>query len=302
MRRPLEGILPAIHTAFDAREEIDFGVQRELIRRLIAQGVHGFFVCGTSAEFPFLSIEEREKIADVIAAESGGRAAMVVQVGGTRPRDAVRLAQHAERLGASAVSAVPPYYYSYRADSIVDYLREIASSTALPFFYYHIPERTGVAMDERFVERLLQVPNLAGLKYSHGDLVFQERLQQLAGPKLRIFCGFDELLLPSLLAGACGAIGSTYNFLAPVFVPLWKAFHEGKIADAQALQRRANKIITVLARYPGIAGSKEALRLLGVDVGLPRAPQSRLHASERVQFEREMLAAGFQESAHACEN
>src|SRR5215813_3824995 len=166
MHRNLEGIIPALHTAYNRQEEIDFNVQRDLVRRLVSQGVHGLFLCGTSAEFLFLSLEEREKITELVAAEAMGQVSIIVHVGAPRPSDAVRLAQHAARLGVQALSSVPPYYYSYRPSAIIDYLQEVASSTDLPFYYYHLPERTGVALDERLWERILSVPNLAGMKYS----------------------------------------------------------------------------------------------------------------------------------------
>jgi N-acetylneuraminate lyase len=293
--RALEGIIPALHTAYDAQEEIDFNVQRDLVRRLVSQGVHGLFLCGTSAEFPFLSLEEREKLTELVVAEVVGQVPIIVHVGAPRPTDAVRLAQHAARLGVQALSSAPPYYYSYRPDAIIDYLQEIATSTELPFYYYHLPERTGVSLDERLWEQILSVPNLAGIKYSHGDLAFQQRLLEIAGPRLRLFCGSDEILLPSLVAGASGAIGSTYNFLAPLFLPLWNAYRDGKIAEARVFQARASKLIAVLMRYPGIAASKEALRLLGIDVGPPRLPLSRLTSDEKDRFNRELLAAGLLE-------
>lgn len=296
MHRPLEGIIPALHTAYDAQEEIDFNLQRDLIQRLASQGVHGLFLCGTSAEFPFLTLEEREKLTELVAAEVLGQVPIIVHVGAPRPRDAVRLAQHAAGLGVQALSSVPPYYYSYRPRAVIDYLQEVASSTELPFYYYHLPDRTGVHLDERLWEQILSVPNLAGIKYSHGDLAFQQRLLEMAGPKLRLFCGSDEILLPSLVAGASGAIGSTYNFLAPLFIPLWNAHREGKIGEARALQARASKLIAVLMRYPGIAASKEALSLLGIDLGPPRLPLSRLTPEEKASLKRELEAAGFLEA------
>ena len=292
MHRVIEGIIPALHTAYDAQEEIDFNVQRDLVRRLIAQGVHGLFLCGTSAEFPFLSLEEREKLTELVVAEAVGQVPIIVHVGAPKPSDAVRLAQHAARLGVQALSSVPPYYYSYRPKAIIDYLQEIASSTELPFYYYHLPERTGISLDERLWEQILLVPNLAGIKYSHGDLAFQQRLLELAGPKFRLLCGSDEILLSSLVAGASGAIGSTYNFLAPLFVPLWAAYRQGKIGEARALQARASKLISILLHYPGIAASKEALRLLGIDLGPPRLPLSRLTADEEASLKRELVDAG----------
>lgn len=292
MHPPLEGVIPALLTAFDEREEIRFDLQRDLVRKLLSDGVQGLFVCGTSGEFPFLSLEEREKLTDLVAAEASGRAAIIVHVGAPRPRDAIRLAQHAARLGVSAVSSIPPCYYHYRSDSVLRYLTEVAESTDLPFIYYHIPERTGVSIDDRFVEKLLEVPNLRGWKHSHADLAFLQRIAAMAGPDFRIFCGSDELFLPSLVAGACGAIGSTYNFLAPLFVPLWRAYREGSLAESQELQARAGRILTALARYPGIAACKEAARVLGIDLGRPRAPGDALSSVESARLRAELLAAG----------
>ncbi|HVR74165.1 MAG TPA: dihydrodipicolinate synthase family protein [Planctomycetota bacterium] len=292
MQPPLEGVIPALLTAFDEREEIRFDVQRDLVRKLLSEGVQGLFVCGTSGEFPFLSLEEREKLTDLVAAEASGRAAIIVHVGASRPRDAIRLAQHAARLGVSAVSSIPPCYYHYRPDAVLRYLTEVAESTDLPFIYYHIPERTGFSIDDRFIEKLLEVPNLRGLKHSHADLGFLQRIAAMAGPDLRLFCGSDELFLPSLVAGACGAIGSTYNFLAPLFVPLWRAFRAGKLKESQDLQTRVLRILTAMAPYPGIAASKEAARVLGIDLGRPRAPGDALSPVESARLRAEVLAAG----------
>ncbi len=293
----LEGIFPALHTAFDSADEIDWAAQRLYTRRLVAQGVTGFFSCGTSAEFPFLSLDERKKLTELAIEEAAGKASVLVHVGGPRTRDAIELARHAEKSGAAAVSSVPPYYYAYREDAVLEHSRAIASSVGLPFLYYHIPERTGFTIDERFLERLLSIPSLGGMKYSMSDPVLQERLQSVAGPSFKIFCGCDEALLPSLLMGAVGAIGSTYNFLAPLFLPLWRAFREGRLADANTLQHRANRIITQLAPFPGIASSKVVMRFLGVDLGEPRRPQSRLSESEKAALESALRASGLLEAA-----
>lgn len=293
----LDGIFAALHVALDAQEAIDWNAQRAYVRRLLSQGLKGFFVCGTTGEFPFLSLEEREHLLECTVEETAGRAAILAHVGGLSTRDGVRLGQHAERLGARAVSAVPPYYYAYRREAILEHVRAIATSVSVPFIYYHIPQRTGLTLDEALLSSLLAIPGVRGVKYSHGDLVLQERLQQLAGPDFKFYCGSDEILLHSLLTGAAGAIGSTYNFLAPIFLPLWQAFRAGRWEEAKALQARANRIITILAGYPPIAASKEALRLSGVPVGEPRRPQGRLTAAERQRFEGEVTAAGLLEAA-----
>jgi N-acetylneuraminate lyase len=294
MHRPLTGIIAALHTAFDDQEEVDFTALRDLVRRVVAQGVHGLFLCGTAAEFTLLSLEEREKITELAVAEASGQVAIAVHVGTPRPRDAVRLAQHAAQLGADALSSVPPYYYPYRPAAILAYLREVAASTDLPFYYYHIPERTGVRLDEAFLAELVAIPNLAGMKFSDVDLALLERLLRGAGRDCRFLCGVDELLLPALLLGAAGAIGSTYNFLAPAFAALWEACRAGKIEEARALQTRANRIIGALADFPALAASKEVLRLTGLDLGPPRLPGERLDPAEREALRRKLIAAGME--------
>jgi N-acetylneuraminate lyase len=192
---------------------------------------------------------------------------------------------------------VPPYYYSYRRAAVVDYVREVAGATSLPFLYYHIPARTGVELDEPLARELMAVPGVRGVKYSAVDLAFQERLQAWGGPSFAVFCGADDMLLASLAMGAAGAIGSTYNFLAPRFLRLWHAFRAGQLGEAQRLQVELNRVIAVLARCPNIAVSKEVLRLTGLDPGRPRRPQSQLTAEESARLAAELEAAGFQGAA-----
>jgi N-acetylneuraminate lyase len=288
----LHGIFPALHTASGPDEALDLATQRRLVRRLLDQGVHGLFVCGTSGEFPFLDLSEREAIAELVLSETAGQVPVVVHVAAPRPGDAVRLARHAARHGAQAVSCVPPYYFEYREDAVLEYFREVALATDLPFLAYHIPERTRFGFSAGFVEEVLKLPNLAGFKLSDGDLFFLERLAARASGRLALFSGQDEVLLPALAAGATGAIGSTFNFLAPVFLGLWKAFQAGDLATAAGAQQRANRIIAVLDRYPPIAASKAALSLLGLDCGPPRRPQSRLGAVEAKRLDDDLRGAG----------
>jgi len=279
--RPLEGIIPALLTGFDRGEDLDPGSIRELASRLVAEGVHGLFLCGTSGEFPLLSLEERERIVELVCDEAAGQVAIIVHVGAARTRDAIRLAQHAARLGADAVSSVPPLYYDHRRDTLLGYIAEVAGSTPLPFLYYHIPGRTGVDIDPQFVEKMAGIPGVAGMKFSKADLSTWAAFRERAGSRFLMFCGTDEILYQALTAGAAGGIGSTYNFLPELNVNLWKAFTEGRLLEAAAVQATALEIILPLSAFPGIAASKEAVRhRFGIDLGQPRSPQDRLRPGE----------------------
>jgi N-acetylneuraminate lyase len=279
--RPLEGIIPALLTGFDRGEDLDPEAIRALASRLVSGGVHGLFLCGTSGEFPLLSLEERERIVELVSAEAAGRVAIIVHVGAPRTRDAIRLAQHAASLGADAVSSVPPLYYPHRPEAVLEYIAEVSGSTSLPFLYYHIPERTGVHIDLRFLEKMAAIPGVAGMKFSHGDLTAFTAFRDRVGPRFLMFCGSDEILFQALTAGAAGGIGSTYNFLPELNLDLWKAFTEGRWPEAAACQARALKCHFGLSALPGIAATKEAVRRrFGIDLGRPRSPQDRLRPEE----------------------
>ena len=226
-----------------------------------------------------------------MAGEVSGQVPIIVHVGTPRTQDAVRLAQQAARVGAQAISTVPPYYYSFRSAALLEYLGEIATATDLPCYYYHIPECTGLAIDNAFLEDLLKLPNLVGMKYSQPAFADFKQLRGCAGQDFQFLCGVDTMLFPALVMGARGGVGSMYNFLTPLFLTVWEAYQAGDYSSASAAQAWADRIIAVLNRYPTVAALKETLRLLDLDVGLPRPPLSQLRSAEARQIAHALMEA-----------
>ncbi len=290
----IQGIIPAVHTAFDERGELDAARQAVLVDRLISQGVHGLFVGGSTGEFPLLSTAERERLLDSVLEAARGRVPVIAHAGAMDPRDSLHLAARARQAGASAVSCLPPLYYRPRDPEILAHFRAVAEAAApLPFFGYHIPELTGVPFRESLIPGLLSIPNFAGLKWSDPDLFGLERAASAFGDRASVLSGKDEVLIAALSLGARGAIGSTYNFLAPWFVEVRERFLRGQVAEARALQSRAGRVIAVVLAWDGgPSSSKAATRWAGSDCGEPRLPLRRLSSAERKTFEAEIEAAG----------
>lgn len=295
MNGPIRGIFPALLTAYDEEGELDSQLLSAVVGRLLTQGAQGFFVCGTSAEFTALTLSEREAITELVLAEVTGQVPVAVHVSAPRVEDSIRLAQHAARRGAAAISTVPPYYYSPRTSTVLDYLREIASATDLPFYYYHIPGCTGQSLDTALLDELLQLPNFVGLKFSDPNFVLFQQLKRHAGSDAQFVCGVDCMLLSSLLLGGEGAVGSTYNFLLPLFAKEWKAYARGELETARSLQAQANKLVLLLDDYPHIAAVKETLRILDLDIGEPRPPLCRLHPDEKKELAGQLADNGLWE-------
>ena len=270
------GIIPAVLTPYDADGALSPGKLEKLTDSLIERDAQGLFVCGTTGEFPFLTVAEREQIVTTAIATAAGRVPVIAHVGCLHIDDTVRLAKHAKKAGAAALSSVPPFYYDYTPEAVLDHLDELATATDLPFYYYHIPPRTHVAPDVALFEKIAKVPNVVGTKYSSGDLDLLKQLIETLGPDFTFFCGADELLLQELDMGVGGAVGSTYNFLLPHSGAIWTEAQAGNHAAAAEAQEAANRYIAIAISYSNIAVTKEIMRLRGMDLGLPRRPQSRL--------------------------
>ncbi len=290
------GINPAMFTPFtDDGEHVSVERIRKLVAYLLPQGISGLFVCGSTGEGVLMSPEERELAADVAVQEVAGQVPVIVHVGATATRDSVRLAKHAARIGASAVSSIPPFPFAVSTASVFEHWRQIGAATDLPMWIYYMPAMTGFTFGDSAVEELLALPNLVGLKFTDSNFYVMRNLIDLSGGRLRILSGPDELCLPAQVMGATGAIGSTYNWMGPLYVKLFRAFQAGDLATAQSCQAKANAFIRIIHRYEKIAGQKAVMEYLGIPCGPSRHPLTPLTAAQQqtlfAELEREGLPA-----------
>lgn len=286
-------LIAAVLTPMDAAGELALGRVEAQAERVAADGVGGVFVGGTTGEGPSLSTSERMRLAERWTQAAGGKLLVVVHVGHSSVADAKALAAHAQSIGASAVAALPPFFFkSIAADALVDWCAAVAGAApALPFFYYHFPTLTGINTPiVPFMEAAKRrIPTLAGFKFTDADLFDFSRLVQLGD--LTALFGRDEMLLAAMACGATAALGGTYNFTGPTFHKLWLAHERGDHAEARRQQEIAQKIIAVVQPY-GIAGIKAVMPLIGLDLGPPRLPLSPFKASELANLERSLAEAG----------
>jgi N-acetylneuraminate lyase len=222
---------------------------------------------------------------------------VVVHVGGNCLEDAKALAVQAEKLGASAVSAVAPCYFKPRdVNALVDCMAAIAGAApALPFYYYEIPTMTGLALSpSEFLGRAAErIPNLAGLKFTSSNLMEYQLCRQFHDGAFDVPFGFDEMLLGALALGAKGAVGSTYNFAAPVYQRMLAAFGKNELVAARREQMRSVQLIQLLVSYGFMGAAKAIMEMLGVPVGPARLPNGTLMAEQKTDLRRKLEELGF---------
>jgi N-acetylneuraminate lyase len=294
----IKGLVAAPFTPFKKDGEVAVAVIEKLAASLVANKVVGAFVCGTTGEGVSMTIAERMKVAERWQACAGDKLRVIVHVGHTSLGDCRVLAAHAQKIGASAVGCMAPFCFKpTKAEDLVAFCAEVASAAPdLPFYYYHIPCVTGVTIPAFDFLRAAadRIPNLAGIKFTHENLMDYASCVRWEGGRFDILFGRDEMLLSGLAVGAEGAIGSTFNYAAPVYHRIIKAFKKGDLATAQAEQARANAMIAVLIRYGGMPPAGKAfMRCIGLDCGTVRLPLRALTDEQAAALCAEAEAIGF---------
>jgi N-acetylneuraminate lyase len=216
---------------------------------------------------------------------AGDRLGVIVHVGHTSLAGARHMAACAEADGAAAIAAITPFFFRPAAPAdLVEFAARIAEAApATPFFHYHIPSMTGSRLDAvEVLERSLDgIPTLAGMKFTHDDLIEYADCLEAAGDESEVLFGRDELLLPALAEGARGAVGSCYALAEPLFRRLVAAFARGDLAASRAAQAQARALIDTAVQVGALPGFKHAMELVGVPCGPCRAPLAPLDDAGR---------------------
>jgi len=290
----LRGLISAAYTPMTAKGLVSVRKIDHLAEQLANNAINSVFVNGTSGEFASMTVQERLSSARRWAAVAGHNLTVIVHVGHTCLKAARELAREAQKTGANAIAALPPYYFKPETvDDLVDYLSAIAGAAPkLPFLYYHYPEMTGVAFPMVHLLEVAQkrIPTLAGMKFSSEDFTDFGRCVDAFGKDMNLLLARDELFLGGLKARGHGLVGVTCNFAAQLCIRIMRSFNSGDLGKAQNLQVRGVEMLAVLRRYGLIPAGKAAMSLVGTDCGPVRPPFRTLTTEEldhiRAQFER----------------
>lgn len=293
----LTGLIPAVHTPLHPDGSLHVELVERQAERFLRQNLTGVFVAGTTGECHSLSVDERLQLAQRwVDVASGTPLRVLVHVGHNSLPDAVELARHAAEIGADGVAAMAPSYFRPASvGDLLDFCVPVADAAGeLPFYYYDIPGMTGVHFPS--VEVLRQgaprMSNLRGVKFSNPDIRQMQACVELEDGRFDVLFGSDEALLAGLTLGARGAVGSTYNFAAPLYQQLLAAFDQGDLLEARRLQWKSARLVDTLARYGFMAASKWTMSLLDLDCGPVRPPLRALTPDQQQQLRGELLDGG----------
>jgi N-acetylneuraminate lyase len=285
MNERIKGLIAAPFTPMDSLGKLNLSVIERYAIELKQDGVKGVFVCGTTGEGLSLTLDERKHLLGewIKYQEPGFK--VIIHVGSTSYLQSIELARHAAAKGVYAISAMgPPFFQPKQVEELIGYCKKIAGEAPeTPFYYYHNPAMSGVTLSmQRFLlDATGVIPNLRGIKFTHNDLMELQQCLMIENDNLDIILGYDEVLLGGLVLGIQAAIGSTYNFMAPVYMEMIRCFERGDLMAARKLQRYAVKIVELLHQFGGwVVGGKHIQSLCGIDCGNCRLPLGKLTDNE----------------------
>lgn len=285
------GVMPALVSPLDANKNINIPVLKQLLNDLLAKGADGFYLCGATGEGIAIASEQRMILAEEAIKTVGGRKPCIVQVASGNFEDAIRLAKHAEKVGAAAISATPPLFFSYDKDDVYNYYKKLADAVSIPMMIYYNPA-AGFHINADIAAKMFEIDNVTAIKWTSSDYYQMMRLKDITNGEMNIINGPDEMLLMGLSAGADGGIGTTYNFMFDIIRGIYDNFVRGDIKTAREYQTRAIRIISVLLNYKIIPAAKAVLEAQGYAVGNATFPMKRYSDEEKAIIVAQMREAG----------
>jgi N-acetylneuraminate lyase len=297
----LQGLIAAPYAPFDENGVLNPEAIPDYYAFLKSNGVTGAFINGSTGEGVSLTMTEKKIVAEAWAecVRDDNDFKVMPLLGGTCIDDCIELALHAQRLGLFAVSITAPYYFKpANVEALAAICMRIGEVIPqMPVYYYHIPVLNGVGFNMIDLLKALddRMPNFAGVKYTHEDFMDYQSCINFKEGKYDMLWGRDENMLAALAVGAKGAVGSTFNYAAPLYHQLILAFDHHDLILASRLQQKAIDMIRLLGKYGGITVGKSFMRLVGFDFGGFRLPLQNMTPEQFENFKLDVAALNFDE-------
>ena len=288
----LKGWMTALVTPFKDGA-IDESALRNLIDWQIDSGIQGLVPVGTTGESPTLSHEEHKRVVEIAIAEARGRVPVIAGAGSNNTREAIELAIHAEKAGASAVLVVTPYYNKPNQEGLFQHFRAIDAAVGIPIVIYNIPPRSVIDMSVDTMKRCYgELRNIVGVKDATGNVGRISLQRQAMGPDFLQFSGDDITALSCFAAGAVGCISVVSNVAPGLCAKLMSAAAAGEFAKALAVQDKLVPLHVATFLEAGVTGAKTGLNLLGRAEEEVRLPLVGSTAATRAAIKAALVFAG----------
>lgn len=296
---PLCGIIPPMVTPLADHDAIDVSGLERLIEHILAGGVHGLFILGTTGEASSLSHRLRHELVERVCRMVNGRAPILVGITDTSFVESLLLARKAAEAGADALVLSGPYYFPAAQPELLEYLEHIVPQLPLPVLLYNMPNQPEPVFAINTVKVAAEIPGVIGLKDSSGNMMYFRQLQSTMEdrPEFSVLIGPETLLAEAVLLGGHGGVCGGANLLPRLFVDLYEAARSKDFERVQSLHKsvmRLNTTVYRIGRHRSsfLKGLKCALSCLDICSDFLAEPFHRFRQAERELIRQHLVELG----------
>lgn len=291
-RIPVRGSLVALVTPFNEDGSVNFEKLGELIDFHLENETDALVILGTTGESSTMSHEEDNAVCEYTVKRVAGRIPVICGSGSNDTRTMLEKSLAFERLGADGLLIITPYYNKANEEGIYRHFATVADAVKIPCILYNVPGRTGCSISEANVARLSKHPNIIGIKEASGNISYAAKIACYLSDDFVMYSGNDDMIVPMLALGALGVISVLANVAPRETHRMVMDFLEGRVKESRDLQLKLLEVTNDLFIEVNPIPVKEALNLMGKDVGGYRLPLCPMTEAHRETLRRSMAAAG----------
>jgi len=299
MKNCIHGVVPPMVTPLKPDGSLDAEGAERLVEHILAGGVHGLFLLGTTGEAPDLSYDVRRELIERVCRQVRGRVPVLVGITDTIFAESLNLAEFAKKNGAAALVAAPPYYFAAGQPELFSYYTHLADEVPLPLYLYNMPSQVKVMIEVKTVVELAKHPNIVGLKDSSGNIgYFNACRYHLRDQKdFAILMGPEEAMGEVVLMGASGGVAGGANLFPKTFVDIYNAAVAKDVDRVRELQERIMRVSSLIYgvghhNSSFVKGVKCALSLMGICSDTLAAPREPFNATDRELIRQRLIELG----------
>lgn len=284
------GAAVAIITPMHKDGSVNYDKLEELIEEQISGSTDAIVICGTTGEASTLTDDEHLDCIKFAVEKTAGRVPVIAGTGSNDTAYAIEMSKDAEKAGADALLLVTPYYNKTSQRGLTAHFTAIADAVSIPIILYNVPSRTGCKIELSTYKELSEHKNIVAAKEAGGDISFIAQLA--AETNLDIYSGNDDQVVPIMSLGAKGVISVASNIIPREMHDMTKYALDGDFKAAAEMQLKYLGLINALFCDVNPIPVKEAMNLMGKDVGECRLPLIKSEQSKIELLKKELTAAG----------
>lgn len=286
----IRGSMVALITPFHEDGGVNYDKLRELIEWHIQEQTDAILVLGTTAETPALTVTEEDEIARISIETAAGRVPIIVGSGSNNTMIAMEQSIKYEKMGADALLVITPYYNKTNKSGMVNHFYTVADAVNIPIYVYNVPGRTGVSLTYEALVEISKHKNIVGIKEASGDISFVTKISRLINDDFNVYCGNDDMSIPLMSVGGAGIISVLANILPRETHEMAMAYLNGDVKKAAQMQLYYLDFINALFIETNPIPIKEAMNLVGMDVGEYRMPLCSMEEDTKAELIKTMKA------------